>query len=531
MTRNSAISPENTVSAGPQAEIVDFLNNPETYGSGDVVERIETHAAYVFLVGPDAFKIKRAVRYDYLDYSTLSRRYHALQRELELNSPAAPSIYRDVVAITREADGHLAFDGRGDAVEWVLRMNRFRAEDELVNVAERGDLDIPLATALGRSIALYHAMAEPRPGKPGSVLIRQILDELGREFSGLTDVFASDDIRTFVDRSRDRLAQTRGLLDARTIAGHVRRCHGDLHLRNIVLIDGDPVPFDALEFDEELGTCDILYDLAFLLMDLHHRKLDDAANAAFNAYLQAKTDDAQLAGLAALPLFLGVRAAISAMVAAQTARARGGDPDADAEGRRYLAEACAALAPAAPALVAIGGLSGTGKTTLATSLAPRLGPVPGAVHLRSDTLRKRMLGVSTETRLPDSAYSSEMSAKVYARLEEQTSAVLNAGHAVIVDAVYLAPAERHAIAARARALGVPFCGLWLEAPRDVLVSRVEARRGDASDADARVIAMQVGRSTGDVDWTRVDASGRAETTREMALSALEPLAGPDAGSG
>ncbi len=525
MTRESRTVSGSASSSDTQTEAVGFLKDPATHPPGDKVEVIETHAAFVFLAGADAYKIKRAVRYDYLDYSTLARRRDALQREIELNSPAAPSIYRDVLAITREEDGHLALDGAGKPVEWVLRMNRFRTEDELVNVAERGDLDMPLAEALGHSIAQYHAMAEPRSGKPGSILIRQILDELDREFQGLTDAFASADINTFLNGARDRLVRTEALLDARTEAGHVRRCHGDLHLRNIVLIEGRPVPFDALEFDEELGTCDVLYDLAFLLMDFRHRGLDPAANFTLNTYLRTATANAQLAGLAALPLFLAVRAAISAMVAAQTARARGSDADLDADGRRYLAEACAALTPPAPVLVAIGGLSGTGKTSLARSLAPSLGPIPGAVHLRSDIERKTMLGVSAETRLPDSAYSPEMSEKVYARLENQARTATGAGHAAIADAVYLAPDERRDIAAVAERLGVPFLGLWLEAARDVMVTRVETRQGDASDADARTIEMQLEQATGDVNWVRLDASGSLEETLELAISALNAHAG------
>ena len=378
----------------PQTDVVAFLKDSATHASGDAVEVIETHAAYVFLVGGDAYKIKRAVRYDYLDYSTLPMRHAALKRELEINSPVAPSIYRDVVAISREPDGRLEIGGAGEPVEWVLRMVRFRADDELSNVAERGDLDFPMAEALGHSIARYHAKAEIRAGKRSSVLIKQILDELDREFAGLTDALPVGETRAFLAAARQRLERDNGFLDTRTAAGHIRRCHGDLHLRNIVLIDGTPVPFDALEFDEELGTCDVIYDLAFLLMDLRHHGLNVAANAAMNAYLRSADTEAELAGLRVLPLFLGVRAALSSMVAAQTARARGGDTQPETDGRRYLADACAALSPASPSLVAIGGLSGTGKTTLARSLTPDVRPMPGAVHLRSNVDRKTMVGVS-----------------------------------------------------------------------------------------------------------------------------------------
>ena len=504
-----------------QRDVVDFLKAPSTHSSGEPVEVIETHAAFVFLVGGDAYKIKRAVRYDYLDYSTLPQRHDALLRELELNSPAAPGIYRDVVAITREHGGRLAIGGDGPPVEWVLRMNRFRTEDELIHVAERGDLDFALAEALGQSIARYHSMAEVRSGKPGSILIGQILDELGREFAGLTRALPKPDTERFDTLVRRRFGKVQGLLDSRTEAGHVRRCHGDLHLRNIVLIDGDPVPFDALEFDEELGTCDVLYDLAFLLMDLHHRGLDPAANVILNAYIRTAETDAELAGLAALPLFLGVRAAISAMVAEQTANAQGGSNSLEEDGRRYLADACTALTPVGPRLVAVGGLSGTGKTTLARALAPDVGPLPGAVHIRSDVERKFMLGVSPDTRLPDAAYAPEMSTRVYARMRHLAEIALAAGHGVIVDAAYLAPTERLQINMLAESLDVPFLGLWLEADATALFSRVGTRTGDASDADARVVEMQLRHGTEDVTWTRLDASGSVEATARLARLALE----------
>ncbi|MGD9418925.1 MAG: AAA family ATPase [Verrucomicrobiota bacterium JB025] len=508
------------MTTNPQAEVVAFLKDPATHDTSDAVEVVETHAAHVFLAGGDAYKIKRAVRYDYLDYSMLPMRRAALERELELNGRAAPGIYRDVVAITRDGDGRLRIGGAGEPVEWVLRMARFRAEDELANVAERGALDVAMAETLGESVARYHAMAAVRRGKPGSVLIGQILDELEREFAGLSAELPADDTNGFLGAARARLARDAGLLDARTAAGRVRRCHGDLHLRNFVLIDGAPVPFDALEFDEELGTCDVLYDLAFLLMDLRHRGLGGAANAALNAYLRTTDREAELAGLRVLPMFIGVRAAISAMVAVQTARARGSDAGKLADGRQFLADARAALAPVAPALVAIGGMSGAGKTTLARALAPDAGAVPGAVHLRSDVERKAMLGVAPTARLPDAAYAPEVSARVYERLVKFAGIALRAGHAVVADAVYLRPEDRRAIAEVARACDAGFSGLWLDAGEDVLVARVDARRGDASDADARVVRLQRDHAPDRLDWQRIDASGPVSRTIGLARAAL-----------
>lgn len=313
------------------------------------------------------------------------------------------------------------------------------------------------------------------------------------------------------------------LLAHRAAAGEVRRCHGDLHLRNIALIDGAPVLFDALEFDEALATTDRLYDLAFLIMDIALRGFAVEANRLLNRYLIACGEDPPYDGLAALPLFLALRAAIRAQVGAAAAAFRdpAGRAAAGAEARAYLTYAQAALAPRAVKLVAVGGLSGSGKSTLAAALAPFLGPAPGAVHLRSDVERKRLHGIPELERLPPEAYSLETTQQVYAVLRERAEAVLAAGHAVIVDAVHQRPDERAEIAAVAQASGVDFLGLWLEAPVEALADRVTARRGDASDATAEVVRWQAGREAGPLDWVRLDSARPPATVLAQARALLE----------
>ncbi|WP_323770777.1 AAA family ATPase [Antarctobacter sp.] len=502
-----------------QDEVIAFLKQPALYCGAEAVDVVQTHGAYVFLGGEEAFKIKRAVRYDYLDYSTLDRRRASLARELELNTPAAPSIYRDVVAITR-ADGALSVGGSGEVVEWVLRMARFPDADQLDRVAATGALDREMAETLGDSIARYHARAVVHEGADGARRMADILAELGREFSGMSGDLPQDGIGTFLARANAALSRQGALLDQRAAQGHVRRCHGDLHLRNIVLIDGVPVPFDALEFSEDLGTCDVLYDLAFLLMDLRHRGLAGAANAALNRYLLRAATGAHFSGLAALSLFLAVRAAISAMVSVQTARAQGGCEDLLADARRYLDDACRALEPVPARLVAVGGLSGTGKTTVARGLAPLLGVAPGAVHLRSDLIRKALCGVDPLIPLEATAYTPEINAQVYDRMVALAREALNAGQSVIVDAVFLRENERRAIAEIATQAGVGFAGLWLEAKEETLVARVAARERDASDADADVVRFQLAKDAGQIGWTRVDASGDADQTLAAGCRAL-----------
>jgi uncharacterized protein len=274
------------------------------------------------------------------------------------------------------------------------------------------------------------------------------------------------------------------------------------------------VLFDCLEFDEALAATDTMYDLAFLLMDLEHQALGGLAQRLLNAYLDAATDDA---GLALLPLFLACRAAIRAKVLGFAAAQRTDRAAAAAvEAQTYLERALAYLEPAPARLVAIGGLSGTGKSTLARLLAPGLGPAPGAVVLRSDVARKRLFGVASGERLPERAYRKEVARDVYDALAARAAAVVAAGHAAIVDAVFLDPKERAQVEAVAAGAGVPFRGLWLSAPEEVLVERVAERRGDVSDATPEVVRGQLAIDPGAMSWRRLEASGFSE---EVAVAA------------
>ena len=309
------------------------------------------------------------------------------------------------------------------------------------------------------------------------------------------------------------------MLEKRRAQGQVRRCHGDLHLRNICLFEGRPTLFDAIEFDDAMTCIDVYYDLAFLLMDLDHRRLGAMANLALNRYLERQED---YRGLQALPLFLSLRAAVRAIVGMQAAahQAPAGRRHAKVAARAYFDAAREYLVLKRPCLVAIGGLSGSGKTSLARRLAPALGNAPGAVHLRSDVVRKRLMGKDPLTRLPPEAYTGAVSERVFTSLRTTAREVLSAGHAVVLDAVYTRPDRRRELAALARELNVPFHGFWLEAPGETLVARVSARTGDASDATADVVHSQLSAETGDMTWHRLDATLPIE---QLAVRAAESM--------
>jgi hypothetical protein len=306
----------------------------------------------------------------------------------------------------------------------------------------------------------------------------------------------------------------------------VRHCHGDLHLRNIVEIDGAPVLFDAIEFDDALATVDVLYDLAFLLMDLGARGLRAHANLLLNAYLETGGDTGNLIGLAALPLFLSTRAMIRAKVELLRGKL---NPDAREDARQrvanYVLLARDYLERERPRLIAIGGLSGSGKSSVARALAPHIGAFPGAVHVRSDVERKRLFGVAPEQRLARQTYAAEVSDIVYTACRKRALMTLEGGHSVIVDAVHARKDERDAIAEIAARAGVTFTGIWLDAPAETMRGRIARRTGDVSDATPEVLDEQLSFDLGPQNFTVIDAGRPVEEVVAACLEASSPISG------
>lgn len=505
-----------------QSETIAFLSASATYGQGvTAVERIDTHISIVFLAGARAYKLKRAVRHSYVDFSTRELRRAACDAEVRINRRTAPELYLGVVAVTRGVDGSLELGGGGPVVDWLVEMARFDQEGLFDRMARRGVLTEHLMRAVAGIVLDLHAVAGIRRdcgGRDGMArVVRGNIADI-REFSGAP--FDPDAIACYSRLAEAALAQQGDALDARRRNGFVRLCHGDLHLRNICLIDGTPRLFDAIEFNEDIACCDVLYDFAFLVMDLLHRKLRPLANTVFNRYLAISGDTA---GLAHFGFFLSCRAAVRAKTAATSAAAQATPGEADrlcAEAVRYLDEACAHLSPAPPRLLAIGGLSGSGKSTLAAALAPTLGSQPGALVLRSDVLRKRLFGVDPCAPLAKKGYTGAVTRRVFGQIERRAGEALRAGYSVIADAVYARPAQRERIAEVAAASDATFTGLWLEAPPDRLAARVRGRGADASDAGELVLRRQLSTDLGVIDWRRIDASGDAGEVRQRVAAVL-----------
>jgi len=489
--------------ADDQHAVIDFLKTPSSYGAGvEWVDVIETHASFVFLAGDGAYKLKRAVKYSYLDFSTAERRRAACEAEFALNRRTAPDLYLEVRALALMPNGQVGFAADEPAIDWLVVMRRFDQTMLFDALAKSGRLTAPLMTELAGQIATFHRSAERRPDQGNAAALAAVVEtNHGCLTTARQAGFDAELIVEVRQRSLERIAAVSDLLDRRRVEGKVRHCHGDLHLRNVCLFDGKPTLFDCLEFSDELASIDVLYDLAFLLMDLDHRGLAAFGNLSWNRYLDLTGEDD---GLAAMPVFLSSRAAIRAHVTATVLeRAAGSEAKLEmaAEARSYLDLAVQYLRSRPCRLVAIGGLSGSGKSTLAAALAPNF----GARVLRSDVIRKRLFGVAPETRLPETAYTPEVSLRVYAQLRRQAADVLAAGYSVIIDAVSLKPAERTSFAAVAKAADVPFSGLWLEAPAVTMEQRLRTRRHDPSDASPEILAQQLRQDAGPMGWVHIDA--------------------------
>lgn len=505
------------MSAEAQADLLAWLARPSSYGENvAAVERIDTHISSVFLAGDRAYKIKRSVRLPFLDFTTLERRRSACERELQVNRRTAPDLYLGLAAITRSIDGGFAFDGDGEPLDWVVVMARFDQAHLFDRLAAGNRLTRDDARALADVVAAFHRAAEPQSGWGGAKGVRFTIETNEatlRRF--VPDVFEDDRVTRVTKASLDWLARLEPLLERRRDGGMVRRCHGDLHLGNICLHNGRPTLFDAIEFNDDFACIDVFYDLAFLIMDLQARGHADLAAAVFNRYLE-RTGDFE--ALPALPLFLSLRAIIRAHVSA--AMVAGGQESRRGDALAYLSRGEGYLTPPAPRLLAVGGLSGSGKSRLAADLSAFVGAAPGAVALRSDVLRKHLAGVDPLTRLPAEAYGAGMTVRTYEALYGQAERILRSGHSVIADAVFARPGQRAAIEAVAVRSGVPFDGIWLDAGAELLRRRIEARRDDASDATPAVLDRQLTYDLGDMGWRRFDASGAKEATCLIVRQAL-----------
>lgn len=491
------------------------------------VRVVETHISAVLLNAQRAYKLKKPVNLGFLDFTGLRQRRHFCLEELRLNRRLAPDIYLSVLPVTGSATAP-RLGGSGRAIDYAVEMRRFPREASFDCLLADGHLEGAHIDALAECIAAFHQRLPPVPvdsphGHPGD-----LLHAARDNFTALRDG-ASPRSRARLDRlaawTETEYRRRCALLARRRIDGRVRECHGDLHLGNIVWLDGQPVPFDGIEFDPALRWQDVHGELAFLTMDLARRGRPDLARRVRDRYLQATGD---YGGVPLVDFFEVYRALVRVKVA--RLRAAG----AATPGVRFTALreclGCLRLAetlirPRHPWLAITHGLAGSGKTHYADWLVERL-PL---IRLRSDVERKRLLGLAAAARtgsgVDRGAYRAKVSAATYRRLAHLARRLLKAGWPVLVDASFLAASERRRFADLAASLGVPFRILACTAQPDVLRDRVERRAAQADDASEANLAVL------NAQRARYHPLGAEEHALAIAIDTSRPYAVPDLPAG
>lgn len=481
-----------------QREMIAALSKPAAYPPPvESVEMVETHISWVFLAGDYAYKFKKPLDLGFLDFRERARRLHYCQEELRLNGRLAPEIYMDVVGARHTSDGW-RIGALADDAEPAVRMKRFPADARLDRRLDAGMLEAESLEAFAAELARFQCGLPPAEPDNGRGRAADVARPALANFAALPreglDRESAASLATLEEWTREQARVLAGQFDARLAGGFVRECHGDLHLANLVMLDGRIVAFDGIEFDPALRWIDLQSEVAFLLMDLESRGRADLGWRFCNAWLAALGD---YDGLALLGWYLvyrhlvrakidGIRLAQAGLDANETKRLR-------ARQSTHIQLAVRHARPPAPLLVLMHGLSGSGKSYLARRLAPLL----PAAWVRSDLERKRLHGLDPSAAAPDAVgkglYDEASSDRTYKRLEEIACTALGAGFSVIVDAAFLDSARRDHFAALAIESGARPVVLACEAPPEVLRERIAARRGDPSDAGLGVLEEQLAR--------------------------------------
>ncbi len=479
------------------------------------IRLIQTHISHVLLTGDYAYKVKKPVNLGFVDFSTPQLRRHFCHEELRLNRRGAPDVYLDVVEIHQNKTD-FSLD-TGTVIDFAVKMHQLPEDGMFIRMIENGALDLGLVDELARRIADYHAQAPAVPpdsdfGRPEQ--IRRVMEdnyEQTRRFIGGPQTREQfDQTRAFTESWFHRSAE---LFQTRRINGFVRECHGDLHLANICIWNGQIVLFDCIEFNESFRCIDVIQDAAFTAMDLQANSHADLSTQFINQYVE-RTGDWE--ALALLPLYLCrhayVRGKINALLAAEPVE----EPvrqSALQAASRYFRLASTYAQPQQGQLILVMGVSGSGKSTLASQLARQT----GAFHVRSDAVRKHLAGIPLDHPAPDSAYDAATTALTYQRLTDLGISLASRGSSVILDATYLRHSQRHSVMKASESAGVPLHIVLCTAPPDVLHQRLASRTGDVSDAGPDLLASQL-RNLEDFDESersrlvRIDTASPAQVT-------------------
>jgi uncharacterized protein len=461
------------------------------------IRLIQTHISYILLTGEYAYKLKKPVNFGFLDFTTLEQRQHFCGEELRLNQRGAPELYLEVLPICQQADG-FELGGDGIAVDYALKMRQFPDDALLSNLFEQGKLTPELVQTLAGVVAQYHAGAETSDyiRRFGEVAqIRQAFDEnyaQTEQYIGGPQTQAQfEQTRIYSDRF---FSQNQALFASRIQNNCIRACHGDLHLGNICYWQNQLMLFDCIEFNEPFRFVDVMYDVAFMVMDLQAKQRPDLANVFLNAYSE-QTGDWE--GLQVLPLYISrqayVRAKVTSFLLSDPAVSQEAKQTASDVAAMYYRLAWQSAQAKAGRIFLMSGLSGAGKSTVARQLAQQI----GAIHIRSDAVRKHLAGIPLNCRGDQSGefgsgiYTPEMTQKTYDRLRELALLLAKQGWTVILDAKYDRQALRQPVISEAESTGLAVKILHCTAPLEVVRDRLNARQGDIADATADLLADQI----------------------------------------
>lgn len=453
------------------------------------IQLIETHISWVLLTGQYAYKIKKNVQFDFLDFSTLDKRHFYCQEELRFNSRFAPQLYLQVVPITGSAE-HPQINGSGEIMEYAVQMQQFDDRQLLSHIADRGELSAAIIDQLAELTAEFHRHAASDTTDSHFGTPQETHHWFKGNFAHIKPLISE---QTFLQQillleqwGEQTLLNNTTLMQQRKQQGFIRECHGDLHLGNITLIDGVVTPFDGIEFNPGLHWIDVISEIAFVIMDLQKRGFKQLAYRFLNRYLSASGD---YAGLALLPYYLVYRALVRCKVALLRWEQHGNPQDLQ-EAKHYASLAENYSQPKPAQLLITHGYSGSGKSTFSTELTEKL----GMIHLRSDVERKRLIDQSqknTSNAVNEGFYTPENVLLVYQRLEQLASSLLDAGFSVLIDAAFLQAKQRELFAELAAKKQVDFVILDFCAPEQELKRRISERQKQGKDASEATIAVLV----------------------------------------
>ncbi|HIK19284.1 MAG TPA: AAA family ATPase [Leptolyngbyaceae cyanobacterium M33_DOE_097] len=453
---------------------------------------LQTHVSYVLLTGDYAYKLKKPVNFGFLDYSTLEKRKHFCEEELRLNQRSAAELYLEVVPITK-TDDHYQLGGEGEPVEYVVKMRQFPQDTLLTALYDRGELTEELLEQLAKELAAFHRQAATSDYIRSFGTVEQIRQAIDENYEQTEKYVGGPQTQAQLDATRaytDRLfAERADIFADRVTRDLIRECHGDVHLRNIAYWQDRIWLFDCIEFNEPFRFVDVMFDIAYIVMDLDARDRRDLSNRFLNAYLEQMGD---WQGLQVLPLYLSrqsyVRAKVTSFLLDDPSVPEAAKQEAKETAARYYRLAWEyTQRPTQGKLLLMSGLSGSGKSTTARYLAQTL----NAIHIRSDAVRKHLVGISLSDRGGDEIYTPEMTQKTYNRLLQLGTTLAAEGYTVILDAKYDQQALRGAAIAQATEQQIPLTIVHCHAPVETLKERLNQRTGDIADATTEVMLKQV----------------------------------------